>query len=97
MQSLLPLVLASNSLGNVAITEILDNDLEETVEEDFFDPDDFPVVITDQDILEAESYIPILTYLAGYCIYSTLKKNRASFARKSVLLTRNFVHLINLI
>ncbi|XP_035206112.1 uncharacterized protein LOC118181147 [Stegodyphus dumicola] len=69
MQSLLPLKLNSSTFGNIAI-EINERNDREGENIDVSLVETFSLVVSENEMIKAQPYVPILTYIAGYCLYS---------------------------
>lgn len=45
-----------------------------------------PIIIEDDDIKNCENYLPVLTYLGGFCCYSVLKKLKCDSCKTNLTL-----------
>ncbi|XP_035210574.1 uncharacterized protein LOC118184934 [Stegodyphus dumicola] len=71
LQNFLPLTLNSSTYGKIKISST-DNRIEvDEIEEEFTE---FDISITEKDFEDAETFLPVLTYLSGYCARAALKK-----------------------
>lgn len=75
LQSTLPLVLNSNVYGHVAIdiNDVEDDNDSELVDSKLSLDHNFAVKVTKIDLNEAAKIMPVIVYIAGYAIHSTLK------------------------
>ncbi|XP_049801053.1 uncharacterized protein LOC126236056 [Schistocerca nitens] len=90
MQNMLPLMLNSSTFAKLPVAEGFifncNDDTKETIQTD----SEFMVDIMylEEDFRQAETYIPILTYLAGYCVRNVLKKQQCEVCSKYLLLDK---------
>ncbi|XP_035223260.1 LOW QUALITY PROTEIN: uncharacterized protein LOC118196010 [Stegodyphus dumicola] len=71
LQNFLPLTLNSSTYGKIKISST-DNRIEvDEIEEEFTE---FDISITEKDFEDAETFLPVLTYLSGYCAKSCSEK-----------------------
>lgn len=97
IQNLLPLTLNSNSLGKLPVP-LLDSRITETINTVNLDNrssningfPEFDVQLTDEDFSKAGDYLPVFTYLAGYCGRGVLKRSRCDICCKFIVLDKSF-------
>lgn len=73
LQSTLPLSLKSNAYGNVVVDNpIKENETDLNEEIESFNKE-LIVTVCEADLSNLKNMVPIITYIAGYCIYSIIK------------------------
>lgn len=87
LQSTLPLVLKSRSLGDISISfDNIENDGKNVDDNTCFDS--IAVTINQDDFKQTENIMPVIVYIAGYAVHSVLKYLNNCTECK-LLLTRN--------
>lgn len=92
IQNLLPLTLNSNNLGKLPVTlfETIDTPNLDDRSSNIKGFPEFDVELSEEDISSVSDYLPVFTYLAGYCGRGILKKSRCDVCRKFILLDKSF-------
>ncbi|GFX01443.1 transposable element P transposase [Trichonephila clavipes] len=90
MQNFLPLTLVSNTYGQLNLKDI---HLEDSYNKNPLESSvlhNFNITLSEKDFLDAQPYLPVLTYLAGVCARAALKKLKCDFCSKSLVLNKSF-------
>ncbi|GFT06895.1 transposable element P transposase [Trichonephila clavipes] len=90
MQNFLPLILVSNTYGQLNLKDI---HLEDSCNENPLESSvlhNFNITLSEKDFHDAQPYLPVLTYLAGVCARAALKKLKCDFCSKSLVLNKSF-------
>lgn len=74
---------------NVDLSDLKETKWEKMYNDDLSNYNNFTVEITENDIEKTMEYLPVLTYLAGYCCYVVTKKNKCNSCRDLVTYNEN--------
>lgn len=90
LQNSLPLVLNSNKFGLIEIKSFDISDVREEKSANKIGEMFRDITVEEKDLNEVESVIPVLTYLAGYCVYGLLKKLKCQACHSGLVTDKYF-------
>lgn len=89
MQNFIPLTLSSNAFGQLKLENFHSPDLNsDNMVQDLTIVTDFSIELCENDFKNIEPFLPVLTYLSGYCARSALKKLKCDSCSKLLVMNK---------